>query len=174
MHAETPEPVCRIPITSSSSWIVPSSPSRPCRAMNAISGRAASICSTRSPPTSTGTTSCPSRSSASWTRAPDRSDTWRSSERPPLSTATLIELSLGALARQPQDVAERLRVRRSVRLARSAVQLRGLHDGMLAGERSVQGDLLAHDLAQALDTLADLVLADAREVQAHRGAAAPV
>ena len=43
-----------------------------------------------------------------------------------------------------------------------------------AGERAVELDLLAHDLADAPHALADVVLADAGEVQAHRRAAAAV
>ena len=43
-----------------------------------------------------------------------------------------------------------------------------------AGQRPVERDLLAHDLADPPDALADVVLADAREVQPHRGAAAAV
>ena len=39
MQADTPDPVWAMPITSSSSWTVPSSPSRPCSATNARSGR---------------------------------------------------------------------------------------------------------------------------------------
>src|SRR5437763_2516410 len=89
VHAAGPEPVYGIPIASSSCWIVPSSPSRPCSAMNAASGRARCSSATSSGPTSSAITSCPSRVSASWACAPERSDTLRSSERPPLSTATL-------------------------------------------------------------------------------------
>ena len=43
-----------------------------------------------------------------------------------------------------------------------------------AGQRAVERDLLGHDLADPPDALADVVLADAREVQPHRGAAAAV
>src|SRR5438128_5448081 len=57
--------------------------------MNAASGRARCSSATSSGPTSSAITSCPSRVSASWACAPERSDTLRSSERPPLSTATL-------------------------------------------------------------------------------------
>ena len=41
-------------------------------------------------------TSCPSRSSAASTRAPERSDTWRSKDRPPFSTATRLMMRLRA------------------------------------------------------------------------------
>src|SRR3712207_7710510 len=43
-----------------------------------------------------------------------------------------------------------------------------------AGERPVQLHLLAHDLADPADALADVVLADAREVEPHRRRSAAV
>ena len=61
---------------------------RPCSATNATSGRSAASRSTRSAPTSIATTSCPSRASASSTRAPERSETVRSRDEPPFRTAT--------------------------------------------------------------------------------------
>ena len=44
----------------------------------------------------------------------------------------------------------------------------------MPGERAVERDLLAHDLADPPHALADVVLADAGEVQPHRRAAAAV
>ena len=59
------------------------------------------------------TTSWPRRSSASSTRAPERSDTWRSSERPPLSTATrLIARRRAPRARRRARSAATARARR--------------------------------------------------------------
>ena len=56
---------------------------------NAASGSHACSCATRSWPASLATTSWPRRLRACCTRAPERSDTVRSSDPPPLSTATL-------------------------------------------------------------------------------------
>src|SRR3954468_4626602 len=149
MHADTPEAVYGMPRISSSSWTVPSSPSRPCMATKATSGRSARSRSTRSASASIEITSCPSRSRASSTRAPDRSETWRSSERPPLRTATRLTL-VAPTAWQVQDVSEVL--------GRRALGV-GLWCRLGPGEGSVQADLLAHDLADAPDALADVVLA---------------
>ena len=55
--------------------VLDSSPSRPCSATNATSGRALVNSATRSGPTSIGRTSWPRRSRASCTRAPERSET---------------------------------------------------------------------------------------------------
>src|SRR3984957_14555505 len=173
-----------MPITSSSSCTVPSSPSRPCRATKAASGRSAISSVTRSGPTSMGRTSWPRRSSASCTLAPDRSDTWRSSERPPFSTATRLKAALGpptaspralALGGELQDLGQlgighaRLGLEPCVLTAArsSGVRLR-------AGQGPVHGDLLTDDLADAPDAFTDLVLAHAREVQPHRGPTPPV
>src|SRR4051794_17673608 len=164
MHADTPEPVYGMPAISRSSCTVPSSPSRPCRATKATSGRCARRRSTRSEPTSTPTTSWPRRSSASSTRAPERSDTLRSSERPPLRTATRL-MSRPLLARPPRQLQHVVGLRRGRLRARRR---------RATGQRAEQLDLLAHDLADAPHALADVLLADAREVQAHRRAAAPV
>src|SRR5207302_9814175 len=51
----------------------------------------------------------------------------------------------------------------------------GWRDGwILAGERSVESDLLADDFSEALDPLTDLVLSHTGEVEAHRGPASPI
>src|SRR4051794_11047023 len=185
MHADTPEPVYGMPAISRSSCTVPSSPSRPCRATKATSGRCARRRSTRSEPTSTPTTSWPRRCRASSTRAPERIDTLRSRERPPFRTATLISpptpfanaqrSRVGRRASAPSSgLAPRLstwQLQHVVRLLRLVPLLRCRCP---AGERAEQLDLLAHDLADAPHALADVLLADAREVQAHRRAAAPV
>ena len=149
------------PSSSSSSWTVPSSPPRPCSATNATSGALAlqpvdEVRRRRRSAARRGRAAA----SASSTRAPERSETWRSSERPPLRTATFT----GAPPRRAQ--------RR--RRCRSAVRARGAARGSAPGERRVQRDLLAHDLADPPHALADVVLADAGEVQPHLRAAAAV
>ena len=107
----------------------------------------------------------PSRSSASWTWAAERSETLRSSERPPLSSAT--RLTARACAAAGRSAARR----RQGRARRAA----GARLGRLRpGERPVERDLLGDDLADPPHALADVVLADAREVQPHRRAAAAV
>src|SRR5258707_1072066 len=182
MHAETPEAVYGIARISSSSCTAPSSPSRPCRATNATSGAACSRRCTRSPPTSIAGAWGPSRSSASSTRAPDLSDTCRSSERPPLSTATrliarrlCVSTPTGSLlvrARRPLPCRAPLRQRDDVGELAGRARLRlgqcvGRRRRPGAGQRAVEADLLAHGLADATDPLAGLLLADAGEVQPH-------
>ena len=162
MQADGPDAVYGIPSSSSSSWTVPSSPPRPCSATNATSGRSAVRRSTRSGPTSIGTTSWPSRSSACSTRAPERIETWRSSESPPLRTATFIRPCAAAAARGRRAPAPPCRA--------PARRRRGLR----AGQRAVERELLAHHLADPPDALPDRVVADAGEVQPHLGAAAAV
>ena len=136
MQASTPEPVYGMSRISSSSWTVPSSPSRPCMAMNATSGArvAQALRSGRRrrrsrPPRGRAAPARPR------TRAPERSDTWRSSERPPLRTATrLTSPSPAARARRAPADAARCRRRASGRSH--------AHRRPLAGERPVQLDLL--------------------------------
>src|SRR5438105_3021337 len=183
MHAAGPEPVYATPIASSSCWMVPSSPSLPCSAMKATSGFASSRLPSTSPSASTARTSWPRRASASCACAPERSETVRSSERPPFSTTTLRAAPTaanprsavpaaargrtGAPARQLDDVRER-RV-----LARRALLL--CRGGARAGQRADQAYLRAHRAADPSNPLEDHLLAVAREVQPHRGrAAAPV
>src|SRR4051794_2058455 len=132
--------------------------------MNATSGDSSFSERIRSASASIGMTSWPSDARASSTLAADRSETWRSSELPPFSTATRTgRLVLPAGWSEWNDVAGRrlggVRVRQAV----------------LRGDRFVQLHLLAHHRADAADALADLVLGGAGEVQAHRiGALAPV
>src|SRR3954465_724907 len=133
-------------------------------ATKATSGRSVRKRSTRSAAASIEITSWPSRSSASSTRAPDRSETWRSSARPPLRTATRLTL----VAPPPRKVQHVCEV-----LGRRALGLGGL-GGPGARQRAVQADLLAHDLADAPDALADVAPARPREVQPHRRPAAAV
>ena len=170
-QASTPEPVYGMSRISSSSCTVPSSPSRPCIAMKATSGDASRSRWIRSRPTSSATTSWPSRSSASSTRAPERSDTCRSSERPPFSTATL-------LTSPPPAASARDRLgsgsTSSPAVASARRRLVDPHRLVLPGERAVELDLLGHDLADAADALADRVLVGAGEVQPHRVAPAAV
>ena len=71
MQADTPEPVYGMPITSSSSWTVPSSPSRPCSATNATSGASALQLLDEVGADVDRDHLVAERSSASWTRAPD-------------------------------------------------------------------------------------------------------
>src|SRR5436190_19731082 len=122
-------------------------------ATKATSGRSVRKRSTRSASASIEITSWPSRSSASSTRAPDRSETWRSSERPPLRTATRLTL-VAPPPRQVQHVGEVL--------GRRALGVGGLGRSR-AGQRPVQADLLAPDLADAPDAFADGGLARAGE-----------
>src|SRR3954453_1527561 len=133
-------------------------------ATKATSGRSARSRSTRSASASIEITSWPSRSSASSTRAPDRNETWRSSERPPLRTATRLTL-VAPTAWQAQNVGEALR-RRTLGV--------GLGRRLRARERAVQADLLAHDLADPPDPLADVLLGRPGEVEPHRRAPAAV
>ena len=140
-------------------------------------------------PTSIAITSWPSRSSASCTLAPDFSETWRSSERPPLSTATLVNPSAygeSPKGNRPRAIIQRASAlpaaaapwrarRRAPRvLARALARRARRPAGRGAGERPVQHDLLADDLPDPADPLADLVLVDAGEVQPHRRATATV
>ena len=126
-------------------------------------------------PTSIGTTLVAERSSASSTRAPERSETWRSSERPPLSTATRLigraarraaaarAPSRGSAARRPAPA------RRAVGRAGSAAA---------PARRPVSVEYSATCSRTTLPirahALADVVLVDAGEVQPHRRAAAAV
>src|SRR5262245_45920708 len=75
-------------IHSSTPWIVPSSPGRPCSMLSATSGlRPASTVAT-SGFTSTRDTRNPPRSSASAQALPERRLTSRSADQPPIRTAT--------------------------------------------------------------------------------------
>ena len=70
--------------------MAPSSPKRPCSALKAASGfNSASLCGA-SRPTSRRVTLKPSASSARAQASPERSETSRSAERPPISTATCL------------------------------------------------------------------------------------
>src|SRR5215212_4370510 len=109
--------------------------------MKTQSGRVSFRTLTRSGPASRPTTSWPSVRSASSTRAPERSETWRSSDRPPFKTPTRTSASPAA---KRQDV-------------RVFGRLRG-HDRLLRGQGLVQRHLLGDDLADPPDALADLVL----------------
>ena len=82
-----------------------------------------------------------------------------------MSTATRVTLPRLA-PRQVQDLGEFV--------GRRASGVGGLGQARAPGQRAVQADLLAHDLADAADALADVVLAHAGEVQPHRRAAAAV
>ena len=89
LEAITPEPVYGIPSSSSAPCTVPSSPWRPC---NAMKQRVKP--SSRSAPRSrcagsNGWASTPLSRRACSTPAPDMSDTSRSADAPPISTATL-------------------------------------------------------------------------------------
>src|SRR4051812_32314447 len=83
-----PECVYLRPIRSIRPWTVPSSPGVPCRALNTTSGLASRRRSATSRPMSMRVTRCPNPSSASATPAPLSSDTSRSDDQPPISTAT--------------------------------------------------------------------------------------
>src|SRR4051794_9953565 len=173
-QAAGPDPVYGIPSGSSSSWTVPSSPASPWSATNATSGRASRRRGVRSAPTSMATTSWPRRSSASSTREPEFSETERSKERPPLSTATRVmrgdpppsRAAPGGVVTAPQ--------RDHVRSGWPVAAPRRLVGPGAAGQGTVEAQLLAYDLADAPDALTDRVLVDARVVEPHRGSAAAV
>src|SRR5438105_4434463 len=140
--------------------------------MNATSGLSSSTSARRSPSASSERTSWPSRASASAACAPERSDTPRSSDRPPLSTTTrrgsLIERrsrscvaapapgSLLLAPRELDDIGHRLA---RARLARALVpRARALATRRRARERADQRVLRAHRLADPADALADVLL----------------
>ena len=154
------------PTSSRISCTVPSSPSRPCSATNATSGLASVSRATRSGPTSIPITSWPSASSASRTRAPERSDTWRSSERPPSSTAT-------RLIRRPGAAAGR-----SARRAPPPPPPRRAPGARVPAVAPVSVEYSwtcsRDDLADPPHALAQVVLGDPGEVEPHRGPAAAV
>ena len=155
-----PSPVYGMPSTSSSSCTVPSSPSRPCSATNATSGASAR---------------------RRWTRS------WPTSIAIDL-VAERLERVLDARARAQRDVALQrapaLEDRDAAHPPRAGAACRTLSGrrrscgGRVAaggaarrrrpGQRLVQLDLLAHDLADPPHALADVVVADAAEVQPHR------
>src|SRR3954451_17451811 len=155
MHAATRGPVYGTPRISSSSCGVPSSPPGPCKAMNATSGPRSLIVRTRPESASIGMTSCPSEARASSTRAADRSAPWRSSELPPVSTATRTRSLVLPRPAQRHDVPRGPRID-------------WLGEPVLGGDRLVELYLIAHHCADAPDSLADLVLARTRKVQPHR------
>ena len=126
----------------------------------------------RSVDTSMGTTSWPSRPRASSTRAPERSETDRSSERPPLSTTTRLTCAWRG-ARGPRRMGAGARARPRSR-SRRRVVVRAPARRPPPGERPVQLHLLGHDLADATDPLADLVVVAGGEAQPQRVAAAAV
>src|ERR1700743_1155014 len=74
--------------SSSRPWMQPSSPQRPCSALNTQSTLASSSCAAGFSPGSISTTSKPSSRNAFAQPAPDDRLTSRSAERPPNSTAT--------------------------------------------------------------------------------------
>ena len=160
-----------MPSTSSSSCTVPSSPSRAVQRDERDVGRRVAQPGTRSWPTSIGTTSWPSASSASCTRAPDRSETLALQRPPALQDRDAAHRATPADASSPRRaVGQAQHVRRRRGLGRR----RGRGAARAPGERPVERDLLAHDLADAPHALEDVVVADAREVQPHRRAAAAV
>ena len=141
-----------MPIASSSSCTVPSSPSRPCSAMNATSGARRAARATSSGPTSIAITSWPSRCSASCDlgagaqrdralqRAPALQDGDRARRRS--SILPLRRAAPGRLAaRQLDDVGQR-RASGSVGCGRRARRPR-LRRRPAAGQRAEQPELLA-------------------------------
>src|SRR5215467_13724237 len=81
-----------MPRISSTPCNVPSSPGRPCRTLKAMSGLSVRSAVATSRPTSTRVTRCPLRSSASAQALPERSDTSRSADQPPIRTTTCFGL----------------------------------------------------------------------------------
>ena len=156
---------------------MPSSPSRPCRARKQTSGASSRSRRTRSWSTSMPCDSWPRRLSASSTRAPERSETSRSSERPPLRTATRL-MAGGPSARASGwscgRAAAAARRPAPDRASGAVASARRAGAGREPGQRAEQLQLLGDDLADAPDALADVRVADAGEVQPHRRAAAAV
>src|SRR5215203_2800013 len=87
MEESGPLPVYGMPRVSRSAWTVPSSPPGPCRQIKAASGEISISVPVVASSISSGWTSWPRRSRACWTRLPVRTDTSRSIECPPRSTA---------------------------------------------------------------------------------------
>src|SRR3981081_1667668 len=79
---------------SSRPWMEPSSPGRPWRRLRAASGFAAASAAATLRSTSMRVTRRPWRSSASAQDLPERSDTSRSADHPPISTATCLVIVL--------------------------------------------------------------------------------
>src|SRR6185312_4264141 len=86
-EASTPECVYGSRIHSRIACTVPSSPKRPCRALNTASGRTSRSWAIGSSPGSTATGSTPSWASAAITPRPEDRLTSRSALRPPMRTA---------------------------------------------------------------------------------------
>src|SRR5690349_3187244 len=84
----TSEPVYGMPCSSSAACTVPSSPPGPCRITKARSKPCARSPSTFSRVASTPIASTLRLTSAASTASPLHSDTWRSADQPPISTAT--------------------------------------------------------------------------------------
>src|SRR5271170_1095040 len=148
--------------------------------MKAASSLDSRSCGTSSEPASIATTSCPSRPSASCACAPERSDTLRSSELPPLSTATrftqsrssilslagrsAIRRSLPSSARQLDDVCHsrrrrlvrRLLGRRLADILRGGARTGGGGGG--SHQHADQPGLPAHRPADPPDALADVLV----------------
>ena len=101
-EAITPLPVYGMPSVSSAPCTVPSSPKRPCSAMNdAREAVALEIEQSGAPSGSNACASTPFSRSAASTALPDRNEISRSDDGPPISTATLPN-SLIALMRMPR------------------------------------------------------------------------
>ena len=162
MQADGPEAVYGIPSSSSSSWTVPSSPPRPCSATKATSGRSAVSRSTRSGPTSIGDHLVAEPvERVLHARARAQRDL-------PLERVAALE---------DRDLHPALRRSGSTRASGSGAAVprpAAGSGGLRAGQRAVERELLAHDLADPPDALADRVVADAGEVQPHLRAAAAV
>src|SRR5690348_8684933 len=88
-----------MPRTSKSPWIAPSSPGRPCSRLSAASGFAAPSAAATLRSTSIRVTRKPCRSSASAQAFPERSDTSRSADHPPIRTATCWVIAQASNAR---------------------------------------------------------------------------
>src|SRR5262249_20384483 len=86
--ASTPECEYGMPSTSSMPCSVPSSPGRPCNTLSATSGLNSRNVAAISRVTSTRLTLSPVRSRASAHALPERRETSRSADHPPINTAT--------------------------------------------------------------------------------------
>src|SRR5437762_5522049 len=123
---------------SSAPWMQPSSPNGPCRALKATSGLSRASTSATSRPTSTRVTRKPPASSASAQAVPDESDTGRSLDQPPISTATCL-----AMAAPPLDLRVALQWLTTVNHDRGALCEENAEDGLAT--RCWASVFLAHE-----------------------------
>ena len=160
-----------MPRISSSSWTVPSSPSRPCSATKADVGRERAQACDRSWSTSMPMTSWPSRSSASSTRAPERSDTLALERAPALEDGDAAHR-----ASRPAPLARRGSCSTSASSCRGRRRLARLGASAGAGRSACRRARPARAMTSPMRRTPSRMSSsrDAGEVQPHRRAAAAV